>query len=1607
MSSVKVAVRVRPMNTREKTKGAKCVVAMDGTRTTIKNPKKGMEVKSFNYDFSYWSHTETDPHFASQEAVYCDIGKDMLAHSFEGYNICIFAYGQTGSGKSYTMMGVPGEKSQPGIIPRLCEEMFGRIVSDEEPDLTYSVEVSYMEIYCERVRDLLNLKTKNLKVREHPVLGPYVEDLSKLAVTSFTDIDHLMDEGNKARTVAATNMNETSSRSHAVFTIVLTQKRHDQLTGLDTEKVSKMSLVDLAGSERVSSTGASGDRLKEGSNINKSLTTLGKVIAALAEMSSAKGKKRKSDFVPYRDSVLTWLLRENLGGNSKTAMIAAISPADINFDESLSTLRYADRAKQIMCKAVINEDPNAKVIRELKDEVNKLRELIRSEGLEEKAAAFMMGGKTGLLLGLQGNEGHKDTIPEDILEKLKQSEKLIAELNETWEEKLKKTEKIKHEREAMLHEMGISLQESEAGVAVGVTSPRKTPHLVNLNEDPAMSECLLYYIKEGITRVGRHGAQDRQDIQLSGLNISKEHCLFENRDGIVTLIPANGEAYVNGKLLTESKVLSTGTRLIMGNNHVFRFTHPEQAREQKVERDRDRERADADSGVIANMDSLLGEMGDVVCEDWAFAQMELLREQGFDVQKHLETRVSAVEQKMRKEVVEAQQRFDLQKQEYETKIEALQKQVIDPKEEEGEEEQDGKEAFTERQLALAKMALDKWKKHQFTSLRNDLLSSAVLLKEANAISVELKKQVIFQFVLLSDTLYSPLSISLADGSDMDEPEAFTMASVPTKTEAGCSKPKTIVAVESANIKDGTTQYWSMAKLRQRIFDMRDLYERAGDPEQQLGAIGLDNDPFLDRVPWFKLIGRSFVFLQNLLHGIRLLHHVPVVNERGHVKGYLRVEMEPLPDLSEWDSSAGNVDEVRFDDVEDERKSESSVGSCERRNSQSSSLLQVGSAFFFRVTVLQASDLPYDCSEVFCQFKFMNGNEQGLFSTEPVKRSEQMTAISFLHVQNIKVCVSDSFLKYIESSPLVIEVLGHFEDPKLSKEKSVERKVQSDSEQRGSTAIVLSQPVHSSLLPTRESDIAGEIYCHNDLLVWFEISELDSSGHYLPVAVHHDANFPCGGTFLLQQGIQRRISVTLITERSLDLKWRKIEEIAVGRVRNSHHPSLDVESNSKVQSLKLFPPRVTKDPSDDRSLYHLEAAWDSSLHNCILLNRITPSGENVFVTVSIYIEAERLSETVCITKDLCMTIHGRDSKPSAPWSFKDIFGGGFIRNKESNRVAAFYDVILRKSHESSKSGSKSQTPGASVVDTSFTYVRGEENLRGWRPRGLSLLDDHQEVLSRLDRLQEVEKARHLLQLRERLKTESGEERRSSVHRSKSLQDVTGSPGKLHTSRSADLLCTPEVLPGKKEEDETEEEEDCRGATATTPEDVTFTLGEGDEDSSHANRKSVAFDKLNTILNFMKKKAERQRSASVISEGGGNHSPARMRKRPVCSAEVREISVNKKDAKKGWLLFLEQHDRGWKKRWVLVHRPYMLVYNTERDPVERVVINLGEAKVQYSEDQQTMMGTINTFSVCTRNRGILLQTLKQKPVFEWINAMDPLLAGTITLQERSRQREGKKK
>ncbi|KAM6127434.1 kinesin-like protein KIF1A isoform 8-T8 [Phoenicopterus ruber ruber] len=1683
-ASVKVAVRVRPFNSREMSRESKCIIQMSGSTTTILNPKQPKETpKSFSFDYSYWSHTTpADINYASQKQVYRDIGEEMLQHAFEGYNVCIFAYGQTGAGKSYTMMGKQ-EKDQQGIIPQLCEDLFSRINDTSNDNMSYSVEVSYMEIYCERVRDLLNPKNKgNLRVREHPLMGPYVEDLSKLAVTSYNDIQDLMDSGNKARTVAATNMNETSSRSHAVFNIIFTQKRHDAETDITTEKVSKISLVDLAGSERADSTGAKGTRLKEGANINKSLTTLGKVISALAEMDSGPNKnkkKKKTDFIPYRDSVLTWLLRENLGGNSRTAMVAALSPADINYDETLSTLRYADRAKQIRCNAVINEDPNNKLIRELKDEVARLRDLLYAQGLGDiidMTNAIAGISPSSSLSALSSRAASVASLHERIMfapgseeaiERLKETEKIIAELNETWEEKLRRTEAIRMEREALLAEMGVAMRED--GGTLGVFSPKKTPHLVNLNEDPLMSECLLYYIKDGITRVGREDAEKRQDIVLSGHFIKEEHCLFrsDTKTGgevIVTLEPCEGaDTYVNGKKVTEPSILRSGNRIIMGKSHVFRFNHPEQARQE-------RERTPCAETPAEPV-------------DWAFAQRELLEKQGIDMKQEMEQRLQELEDQYRREREEANYLLEQQRLDYESKLEALQKQMDSryyPEANEDEEEPEDEVQWTEREFELALWAFRKWKWYQFTSLRDLLWGNAIFLKEANAISVELKKKVQFQFVLLTDTLYSPLP------PDLLPPDA-------AKDREKRPFPRTIVAVEVQDQKNGATHYWTLEKLRQRLDLMREMYDRAAEVPSSViedcDNVVTGGDPFYDRFPWFRLVGRAFVYLSNLLYPVPLVHRVAIVSEKGEVKGFLRVAVQAIsadeeaPDYGSGVRQSGTA-KISFDDQHFEKfQSEScpAVGmsrsgtsqeelrivegqgqvsdvgpSADEVNNNTCTVtpedllldspekpapdgpletaldhLKLGSIFTFRVTVLQASSISAEYADIFCQFNFIHRHDEA-FSTEPLKNTGRGPPLGFYHVQNIAVEVTKSFIEYIKSQPIVFEVFGHYQQhpfPPLCKDVLSPLR---PSRRHFPRVMPLSKPVPATKLSTMTRPSAGPCQCKYDLMVFFEICELEANGDYIPAVVDHRGGMPCHGTFLLHQGIQRRITVTLVHETGSLIRWKEVRELVVGRIRNT--PEADESLiDPNILSLNILSSGYIHPSQDDRqfldsdmprTFYQFETAWDSSMHNSLLLNRVTPYREKIYITLSAYIEMENCTQPAIITKDFCMVFYSRDAKLPASRSIRNLFGSGSLRASESNRVTGVYELSLCRVADAGSPGM--QRRRRRVLDTSVAYVRGEENLAGWRPRSDSLILDHQWELEKLSLLQEVEKTRHYLLLREKLETtqrlgletlspcssEDSESRSTSCVSSPLSVDGAPegrtSPPETPSERQKELavkclrllthtfnreyshshVCISASESKLSEMSVTlmrDPSMPALGVTTLTPSSTCPSLVEGRYNATEVRPPQVS------------SRAESPDLESAV-EGEQKKSPAcrpEEEKEPqrLLVPDIQEIRVSPIVSKKGYLHFLEPHTNGWVKRFVVVRRPYVYIYNSDKDSVERAILNLSKAQVEYSEDQQAMLKTPNTFAVCTEHRGILLQASSDKDMHDWLYAFNPLLAGSI--------------
>jgi len=389
------AVRIRPQALEEIDKGERVVMrigdidgeiyAMEPLSEFVENKLQQQQrnERKFKYDHSFDTSS-------SQADIYEVIGLPLVNHCIEGYNAALLAYGQTGSGKTHTMLGDEFDEINRGIIPRLAIKLLSLIqqaseITANENIVNSELIASFFEIYNEKVYDLLSneaMEKSNCKVREHPQSGAYCPGLKKIPVTNMNDISSILELGKSNRSVFATNMNAFSSRSHAVFVLYLNQeldssssptasssaaasKAFIEPTKALVQRKSKITCVDLAGSERVSSTLVKGDRLTEAKNINLSLSTLGDVIKALSE---------NSNFAPFRNSTLTWLLKDSIGGNSKTTMIATVTPNEDGYQESVSTLKYVERAKLIAQKAVINDvQSDQSTILMLKDQMKLLQ----------------------------------------------------------------------------------------------------------------------------------------------------------------------------------------------------------------------------------------------------------------------------------------------------------------------------------------------------------------------------------------------------------------------------------------------------------------------------------------------------------------------------------------------------------------------------------------------------------------------------------------------------------------------------------------------------------------------------------------------------------------------------------------------------------------------------------------------------------------------------------------------------------------------------------------------------------------------------------------------------------------------------------------------------------------------------------------------------------------------------------------------------------------------------------------------------------------------------------------------------------------------------------
>ncbi|KAI9720766.1 MAG: kinesin-like protein Klp8 [Chrysothrix sp. TS-e1954] len=1592
--NIKVVVRVRPFNSRELDRKAKCVVSMNGEQTVLtppagelkpKNNKATLEsAKTFAYDKSYWSFARDDPHFAGQSNVFDDLGKPLLDNAFQGYNNCIFAYGQTGSGKSYSMMGFGAES---GVIPRICRDMFERIDAlQQDKNTTCTVEVSYLEIYNERVRDLLNPATKgNLKVREHPSTGPYVEDLAKLLVRSFPEIENLMDEGNKARTVAATNMNETSSRSHAVFTLTLTQKKHDEETKMNMERVAKISLVDLAGSERANSTGATGARLKEGAEINRSLSTLGRVIAALADLSV--GKKKSASMIPYRDSVLTWLLKDSLGGNSMTAMIAAISPADINFEETLSTLRYADSAKRIKNHAVVNEDANARMIRELKEELAQLRS--------------KLGGGSGTGVGAQGGAGETEYPPDtplekqmvtitqadgsqkrvskaDIAEQLSQSEKLYTDLNQTWEQKLQKTEEIHKEREAALEELGISIEKG----FVGLSTPKKMPHLVNLADDPLLAECLVYNLKPGNTTVGNDEMTDTAEIRLKGSKILKEHCVFENNNGVVNIVPNDDAAVmVNGRRINKAKRLHSGFRVILGDFHIFRFNHPQEARAERAERaeqgsqlkqsmtadelddptkashgrsrssvsrrdsqsstertrgdsmsphippDQDydwsfarREAATAILGPDQKIASLSDEELDVLFEDLqrvranrrAPEQRLLDREDDTDsnasypvrdkylssttidnfsldtaltvpstpphgedaersnlvkedLQEQLEKHKHDFQGDIKSTDDEASQASEVQaekvtmQQSMQKMKEDMEQQMKDQKddfEKRLQEAQNGTlkrlklQELTLRERALARQALQKWRQRKYVRMAGQMLQHTSLLKEAQILSQQMGKTVVFQFAVVDagQTLGSSYDLVLNGISDDDDDDLLM-----------CSKP--CIGIRVADFKHHSVAVWSLEKLELRVQRMRQMQQYLDRPEY-VRHFRIDN-PFSDSSqPQYSRVGEAQVTLAAVFESRVQDFVVDVISPYTFsVIGILKLSLEPS--LAEAPESTMKFNVVLHD---------------------------------------MAGFTEMEGTDVHAQLSIPRISEEGGATTTQLHSAFNEGSLRFDSVHGMSLPSSssrDASLRisiFARVTPMHLDKLLSWDDMRDAAQK--------DSRNQKGARLA-------------ESEFRMEE--KHDVFMRAQILELSESGDYEPVEVFQTSAMDAGA-HQLHQGLQRRVVIHLSHTCGNALPWDRVSGLRAGNVHlldSSGRPPEVVSPQVEVP-LKFIGSPSMIDNADGTTNVTVTGQWDSSAHGSPLLDRTTTQRYRVQFTLRWEVESPKLREPMRFSTDISLQMQPRAflRAPSMltqfwnPTHAAHSTTGIFVVSVKPNPIESSVDLWR--------------------MDTQYEYVKGEEQLSGWTPRGISLIRDFVDLRKQQIKAADVEATKSVFGEESLLISEDSAGRTRAAltdHQRQLIEKFVGAWQSGPADPSSVILSASNTEPPKN-----------GAAFATKSRPSKDTTGLPLSASVHYKEKSAAL------------------------------------------------------LKSGYLLTPDPSQSKWVRRYLELRRPYLHIHSVP-DGDELNAINLQDSRVDHQPQVAKLLhrnsatnSQLNVFAIYARQNAFLFATRSDREKLEWVMRLD---------------------
>lgn len=811
----------------------------------------------FTFDYSFWSHDgfevdETgyfhpvDSKYADQKMVFDLLGKQILDNAWEGYNCCLFAYGQTGAGKSYSMVGY---KTNKGIVPISCDEIFRRINSTKSSSKQYEVTVSMLEIYNEKVQDLLipisSRPQTGLKIRESKTLGIFVEGLTKYPVETYEEIEKKMEDSYQNRTIGSTEMNATSSRAHTIVTIEFKQIMFDGKN--KSEKTSIINLVDLAGSERSSSTGATGDRLKEGANINKSLLILGNVINVLAD--KAMGKK-KDVLPPYRDSALTRILQNALGGNSKTVMVCALSPAMINFEETLSTLRYADRAKKIQNKAIINESEQDKMVRLLKEENLDLKKLI--EDLQRKIG---LGG--GII-----QEEDKQAFLE-LKEQYDANANMMADMQKTFEEKLKDAKK--QEKEQLMLGEKIDLSK---------------PHLIVLNEDPQLSHKLKYGLSNLPVYVGRKLGNPPPQICLSGIGIKINHAVFlyDDTKRAIILKPKDSDAreyiFINGKRIIgfDGQALKDGDRITFGTNTIMIFLESSTSK------------------------------GSLI--DWEMAQTELQKEielynkrQEEENEKRKQEEMNNykrnLEDKFLKEKQEIEDKLQKQLFEYEDRLKDLNQSVEKSK---LENDRKNMEIIMQEKLKILEQEKVRKKREYEQKERAENQRKESLYKQNETIHKSEKLEQNLHNVLKK---LNKMKIIIQELRRNVNLEIYICKSISEHIstfdiETGKSNAATNIMIKVENFEQGSVYYWNLETFQNRYDLMKQIFDKYQDEDFDIFNLSDDEDPLWDEHKP-TLIGYAFYKLEGLANLISNPATPNIVSPNGDCNGSLSVDILPFDD----------------------------------------------------------------------------------------------------------------------------------------------------------------------------------------------------------------------------------------------------------------------------------------------------------------------------------------------------------------------------------------------------------------------------------------------------------------------------------------------------------------------------------------------------------------------------------------------------------------------------------------------------------------------------------------------------------------------------------------